>query len=95
VDRSDGDLIIPVFAKLKTSSLTNLSSTLLLHTMKLAIFLLSLGCSQAFFCQGNHNIDTDSGNPPNTVNCGSSKGPVRLVWKVTGNEGFFFNDEVR
>ena len=48
-----------------------------------------------FLCEGNHNIDTTENSPSNSFDCGSFPlGPVRLVWKVTGNKGFVWNDEV-
>ena len=48
----------------------------------------------ALVCSGNQNIDIANGGATD-YSCGSFGGPVRLVWKVTGNSGFFFNDEVR
>eukprot|EP00956_Cyclotella_meneghiniana_P007008 scaffold9432_cov49-Cyclotella_meneghiniana.AAC.3 len=47
---------------------------------------------QGLICSGSHNIDIPNGGTTD-YNCGSFNGPVNLVWKVTGNTGFFGDDE--
>lgn len=57
-----------------------------------SILFLLLRPIYGFVCTGNRDIDILN-DGETEYDCGTFTGPVHLVWKVTGNTGFFYNDE--